>query len=164
MSELENQIQDTFLNENKYYAPIYEGIFDENNYQLYGKSRHLENMARALPMFIWFVAKTTEEFDRDGEIWGKVFGGNALKVEDIPVPGSYSQKRRHFHRLEKNGYIKIYKAKRGLRIFVMRSKCGRIENGKTRVIKNDQSLINIDGQDKDYTNSGIANIYSRILQ
>ncbi|MFC1730345.1 hypothetical protein ACFL6I_08415 [candidate division KSB1 bacterium] len=72
--------------------------------------------------------RTTSEFEKDGVIWGKVLGGKEIKIDDIPVPGSNTQKRRYMDRLRHHGYIITYKSRWGIRVYVMKSKRNRVQN------------------------------------
>ncbi|MFC1731109.1 hypothetical protein ACFL6I_12315 [candidate division KSB1 bacterium] len=140
MPGLDDGDKEPLLGDSRYYAPLYEGIFDEDYYLSSGRSRHLEQIGKALPMFLWFIARTTEESIRNGTTWGAVLGGSPIKIEEIPVPGSWRQKQRYISRLERYGYIRTYKSQYGLRIFVLKSKRNfRTDKVEIRHDKNDRS-------------------------
>lgn len=96
-----------------YYIPISAGIF-----------KHCRRMGRALPLFIWYIDKTTREKNVRGEKYGYVFGGQVV-YDDQPAHDlgvSHSTISRWRCRLEAEGYIVLQRSRQGYIIMVCRSK------------------------------------------
>lgn len=104
-----------FTADKKITFPVSSGLLDKNHYAQIGT---------ALWEFLWLIDKVTEEkIEPDGERWGKVLGGKAIRAEEIAESfgSSPDTVKRNMKKLKDNGYIREKRLPRGKAIDVRRS-------------------------------------------
>lgn len=104
-----------FTTDKKITFPVSSGLLDKNHYTQIGT---------ALWEFLWLIDKVTEEkTEPDGERWGKVLGGKAIRAEEIAESfgSSPDTVKRNMKKLKDNGYIREKRLPRGKAIDVRKS-------------------------------------------
>lgn len=118
-----------------FYFPTYIGLLSPE---------HREKIGPALWEFLWFISKTTKEFQEGNESLGIVLGGRPIKVEEIIEELGISEKtvRRNITRLKQHGYIETTRAPYGEIYRVRRSKKflkSKVKSKPKRVVTSDHS-------------------------
>lgn len=81
--------------------------------------KHLKKLGPAFSLFVWFIDRTTKEYDGVGV----VLGGSPVKAEEIAKSMGVDERttRRRMDRLEHHGYIGRTLTPRGYTIRIMKS-------------------------------------------
>lgn len=103
-----------FTNEKKLTFPVSTGLIAK---------QHFEKIGPALWEFLWCIDRITEEIEGDGERWGKVLGGRAIKAKDIAETFGMHEKtvKEHISKLAEHGYIRLKRLQHGQAIDVRKS-------------------------------------------
>ena len=132
-----------------FYIDIWNGLLE---------GKHWKKMGVSVWIFMWCIDKVTM-VDEDG--YGYVLGGKPVQLDDIGI-GSRPTISRNLARLEKEGYISLTYASKGIVIKIAKARRRFIKNE----IKNDKRFIKVDtphsysrhSKDKDTTSSNIASL------
>lgn len=98
-----------------FYFPIHSGLLSPE---------HREQIGAAIWEFIWFISKTTKEFQEGDERLGIVLGGKPIKYSEIAddLGLGESTVKKHVNRLKKFKYIETKRAPYGEIYYVKNSK------------------------------------------
>ena len=98
-----------------FYFPIHSGLLSPE---------HREQIGAAIWEFIWFISKTTKEFQEGDERLGIVLGGKPIKHAEIAIDLGVSEStvKNHVNRLKKYKYIETKRAPYGEIYYVKNSK------------------------------------------
>lgn len=99
----------------EFFFPTYIGLLSPE---------HREKIGPALWEFLWFISRTTKEFQEGEEKLGIVLGGKPIKVKEIAEELGISERtvKRNVFRLKQEGYIESKRAPYGEIYHVRKSK------------------------------------------
>lgn len=103
-----------------FYFPTYIGLLSPE---------HREKIGPALWEFLWFISRTTKEFQEGEEKLGIVLGGKPIKLKEISEDLGISERtvKRNVSRLKQEGYIESKRAPYGEIYQVKKSKKFKIK-------------------------------------
>lgn len=129
-----------------FYFPIYSGLLSPE---------HREQIGPAIWEFLWFISKTTKEFQEGDETLGIVLGGKPIKHSEIAEELGISEStvKRNVNRLKINHYIESKRAPYGEIYIVKNSKKFKTK----RKVKNDLSK----NRDRSYMNRDRSHMTER---
>lgn len=102
-------------NRGSYPFTVWSGLLTPN---------HIRKIGPALAVFLWCIDRTTEEVERDGVVYGLVYGGRETSLDAIAADLGLSRDTisSHLGRLEAGDYITKRRTQTGLIIEVLNSK------------------------------------------